>query len=126
VSEGQAERRWLLFGRGGRSFALDAIAVRFVAPAPRVSPFASGEIEILSLIAHLGRIYPILEPAGGASRPSSDCPVAVIASGDEGELAFMADTVHGFADDTGDAVILDPRSAARSAREALHRGPAAR
>ena len=124
MSEGRADRRWLLFAREGVSFALDAVAVRCVAPTPRVGLFASDHRGLLGLIAHLGRIYVILEPSGGApARPSVACPVAVIASAEEGELAFVADTVRGFAADAGDAVILDPRSASRSVRESLHRSP---
>ncbi len=120
MSEQGVERRWLLFRRGDQSYAIEAVSVRCVLPSPRVSPFASERPALRGLIAHLGKLHALVEPS---ERPDScadaSCAVAVITRAEDGDLAFTADVVAGFASDVGEATLLDPRAAERRVREGL-------
>jgi chemotaxis signal transduction protein len=113
---------WLVFRRNDESFALDALVVRLVLPTPRVSGFPTSFEQLLGIFAHLGRVYPLLEPkevAAGSNRRSA--PIAIITSTDVGDVAFVADTIVGFSPPSDALDRLEPAPMARRAREALRR-----
>jgi chemotaxis signal transduction protein len=123
VSEADATPApWLVFRRNDESFALDALMVRFVLPTPRVSGFPTAYDPLLGIFAHLGRVYPLLEPREiGAVVNRRSAPIAIITSTDVGDVAFVADTIVGFAHPTDTLDRLEPAPIARRAREALRR-----
>jgi chemotaxis signal transduction protein len=112
----------VLFVRRERVFAVPARLVRSLLPTPRVSGFPTWYEPMLGVFAHMGRVYPLLDPcpADGDVRRSS--PVAVITTTEFGEVGFVADSVLGFDEaSAARAQPLDVAEHARLAREAMRR-----
>ena len=94
-----------LFSLGGRTFAVDAAAVRQVVSVPRVTPVPRSGPELLGLFAERGRVTPLLSLSVLLNLGDDARDLALLVQSGEHLFALAIDRMVGF-----ERLEADPRA----------------